>query len=208
VIATASDYAWFEDRPRGLAETYRLTLARGRIPAEFLARIGARVEVTRVGVDALFEPSMHLWDEYPYKGTLIGVTAAPGDDGDWAVAVEVNGYLGITEEAMIPLSAGTRVVSHYYSGGNGVARFYWFEDGVIRLYFDPVEPAYREGTTPDAVLDVMREVGFDMGEEGDNAEDSTGAALALADYLTGVRLTPELLEDSIYTCGIAPVPPI
>lgn len=54
----------------------------------------------------------------------------------------------------------------------------------------------------------MREVGFDLDEEGDNAEDSAEAALALAEYVAGVRLTPELLEESTYACGIAPVPPI
>lgn len=54
----------------------------------------------------------------------------------------------------------------------------------------------------------MREADFDLREDGDNFEDSTEAALALADYLTGVRLTPELLEESTYTCGIAPAPPI
>jgi Family of unknown function (DUF6461) len=54
----------------------------------------------------------------------------------------------------------------------------------------------------------MREVGFDLREDGDNTEHTTAAALALAESLTGVRVTPELLEQSIYACGIVLVPPI
>jgi Family of unknown function (DUF6461) len=202
---TAADYAWFEDRPAGLAEAYCLTLAQGLPPAGFLARVAARPGPTLTGAAALFAPSMLLWDEHPEKGMLIGVTTVPGDGGDWALAVEANGYLGVTEEIIVPLSAGTRVISHYYS--NGVDRFYWVEDRDIRLHFNPSEAAYRDGSTPDAAVDLMREAGFDLSPEGDNTEDAAEASLALAERLTGVRLTPELLEQAIYTCGIAPVPP-
>ena len=34
----------------------------------------------------------------------------------------------------------------------------------------------------------------------------TEAAFALAERLTGVRITMELLEESRYECGVAPVP--
>jgi hypothetical protein len=201
----AADYTWFEDRPAGLAEAYCLTLVQGLTPAAFLARIAARPGPTLTGAGALFAPSMQLWDEHPEKGMLIGVTTVPSDRGDWALAVEVNGYLGVTEEIIVPLSAGTRVISHYYS--NGVDRFYWAEDGDIRLYFNPSEAAYRDGSTPDAAVDVMRAAGFNLRPEDDNTEDAAEASLALAERLTGVRLTPELLEQAIYTCGFVPVPP-
>lgn len=206
-IVTAADYAWFEDRPAGLAEAYCLTLAQGLSPAGFLARVAARSGPTLTNVAALFAPSMRLWDEHPEKGMLIGVTTVPGDGDDWALAVEVNGYLGVTEEIIVSLSAGTRVISHYYSGGSGAGRFYWAEDRDVRLHFNPSEAAYRDGSTPDAAVDLMREAGFDLSPEGDNDEDGAEASLALAERLTGVRLTPELIEQAIYTCGIVPVPP-
>jgi hypothetical protein len=37
-------------------------------------------------------------------------------------------------------------------------------------------------------------------------EHSDEAALALAAHVTGVRLTPELLEEAAYQCGTAPGP--
>ncbi len=36
--------------------------------------------------------------------------------------------------------------------------------------------------------------------------DATEATFALAEYLTGVRLTSDLLDESVYLCGVAPVP--
>ena len=201
--ATAADYAWFEERPGGLSEAYCLTLARGLTPAQFLARLNARPDVPRTGVGELFEPSMDMWDEVPEKELLVGVTTVPGDGGDWALAVEVNGYLGATPEVIVPLSAGTRVVSHYANGGYS---FYWAEVGDIRLYFVPLDPDFREGSTPDALVDAMREAGFDLSEDGQNVEHPMEAAMALAERLTGVRITLEILEESTYLCGIAPIP--
>lgn len=112
MIATAADYRWFEERPEGLAEAYCLTLVRGLTAAEFLARLSAWPERPRVGVAALFEPSMMLWNEYPDGGLLIGVTTVSSAGIDWTIGVEVNGFLGVTEDLIVPLSAGTRLVSH------------------------------------------------------------------------------------------------
>jgi hypothetical protein len=53
----------------------------------------------------------------------------------------------------------------------------------------------------------MQEAGFDLRDDTDNAEHCVAAALALTERLTGVRLTPELLEESTYPCGIAPATP-
>jgi hypothetical protein len=127
MAATAADYAWFGDRPAGLAEAYCLTLARGLKPEEFLGRIGALPERSRIGVDALFRPSMRRWDTYPKAGLLIGVTSVPGDGGDWALGIEINGFLGVTEEVVVPLSAGTTVVSHFRDA-NATDHFYWIND--------------------------------------------------------------------------------
>jgi hypothetical protein len=87
--------------------------------------------------------------------------------------------------------------------------FYWAENGDIRLNFQPGSPAWREGSTPDALADGMRLAGFDLREDAEYypAHDvATEAAFALSEHLTGVHLTPELLNNSVYLCGIAPVP--
>jgi hypothetical protein len=58
---------------------------------------------------------------------------------------------------------------------------------------------------PDALVGAMQEVGFDISEDGED-DQPTEAAFALAERLTGIRLTLGLLEKATYTCGIAPVP--
>lgn len=209
MAATAADYAWVAEDP-AIFEAYCLTLARGLAPAEFLTRIGARPDAPRTGISALYEPSYDVWADnerrasYQDFSLFIGVTAVPGDGGDWALGVEINGHLGVTPEVIVPLSAGTRLVSHYLNQAR--FQFYWVEDGHIRLDFEPASPAYREGSTPDALEDVMREVGFDLQEHTELQQNPTESAFALAERLTGVRLTIDLLERSNYECGIAPVP--
>jgi hypothetical protein len=208
MAATAADYAWVAEDP-AIFEAYCLTLARGVASAEFLARLGARPEAPRTGIGALYEPSYDVWADNERRAThhdfnlFIGVTSVPGDGGDWALGVEINGFLGVTPEAIVPLSAGTRIVSH--SRNNAVHRFYWAEDGDIRLHFEPLFPDYREGSTPDALVDVMQEVGFDLREDAE-LDYPAEAAFALAERLTGVRVTMGLLDESNYECGIARVP--
>lgn len=205
MAATFADYDWFDQRPAGLSEAYCLTLVRGLRPAEFLARIGAEPAAECTGIDPVAELCWAQWDETDGRTQLIAVTTVPGPGGDWALGVEVNGYLGVSEELIVPLSAGTRVVSHYRNV-NAVDRFYWVEDGDVRLSFEPLFCDSREGSTPDALLDDMRAAGLDLSGENEEIEHVTEATLALAERLTGVRLTPELLEDSRYTCGLATTP--
>lgn len=202
--ATATDYSWLNDRLPGLAEAYCLTLTRDLAPEEFLARIGARPVPDCTGVSALFEPSLNLWGEHGDEaGLLIGVTTAAGDGGNWALGVEINGFLGVTDRIIVSLSEGTRLVSHFRNV-NAAGRFCWVEDGDVRLEFDPLFATDRHGRTPDALLSIMPGVGFDLREDGE-AEHPAEAAFALAERLTGVRVTAELLEDAVYKCGIAPV---
>ncbi len=208
MTATAADYAWVRQWIDDMSQAYCLTLARGLTPAQFLARLGAQIaEPSRTGAE-LSLPSFEVWDEYQGEALFIGATPVRGGGADWALGLEVNGYLGVTPAAIVPVSAGTRVVSHHQNV-EAADNFYWIEDGDIRLFFQPGAPAWREGSTPDALVGVMRQVGFDLREaaERDAGDDvRTAAAFALAEYLTGVRLTPELLNDSIYLCGVAPVP--
>jgi hypothetical protein len=213
VRATAADYAWVDDDSTGLIEAYCVTLARGLEPAEFLARIGARPDVSRSGLRQLFEPSWGLWRERSGEELLISVAAVPGDGGDWALAVEINGFLGVREDLAIRLSAGTRLVSALWMEVNFANDFLWVEDGQVRLGFQPLFPAQRWGTTPDALLPDMTEAGFDLSDNDDEVRDDEvgddrpiAATFALAERLTGVRVTPDLLENARYACGIVRAP--
>jgi hypothetical protein len=195
---TAADYAWLEEQYEDLLEAYCVTLVRGLTPEQLLRQLGAEPRGRITGVDGLHEPS---FDVSGHDRLFVGATAL----ADWSLMVEVNGYLGVTDEAMLPVSRGRRVVSHFRNV-NAVDHFCWFEDGEVRLHFEPLFPYHRDGTRPDELLTEMQESGFSLDEGDQDFEDHTEAAFALAHRLTGIRLTPELFASAEFTCGIAPVP--
>jgi hypothetical protein len=202
--AVAADYAWADDG--WLFSAYCLTLVRGVTPREFMDRLGAHIAFDALQLEQFAEISLDYWDD-PDLGDvrLIGATTVAGDGDDWTLALEVNGFLGVTSELVIPVSAGTRLVSHY-SSGNGLGEFCWIENGDIRLEFKPVFAFRREGSTPDALLDDMEQIGFSLDENGEDVGPTTTAALALADRLTGVRVTGTMLGDAVFLCGTARIP--
>lgn len=205
---TAADYAWLEERHENLMQAYCVTLVRGLTPEELLRELKAEPGPRITGVEGLCEPSYEVRASYEL---FVGATSV----GDWSLMVEFNGYLGVTNEAMIPLSRGRSVVSHFLNV-NAVDHFCWYEDGELRLHFEPLFAYYRDGTHPDELLEEMRESGFDLTEhddaEGDDGDDDrdyeglTGASFALAHRITGVRLTPQLFASAEFVCGVAPVP--
>ncbi|WP_433173525.1 DUF6461 domain-containing protein [Actinoallomurus sp. CA-150999] len=204
--AVAADYAWIgDDGGGGLFSASCLTLVRGVTPREFMDRLGARIMFDALELAEEFtDLSFQYWDE-PHYGDVqfIGAMTVAGDGGDWTLALEVNGHLGVTPSVVVPVSAGTRLVSHRYNGGNAFGSFYWIEDGDIRLEFEPLFAHHREGSTPDALLEDMKQIGFDLEEDREDIGPTTTAAFALAERLTGVRVTPAMLDDAVFLCGTA-----
>ncbi|WP_369168047.1 DUF6461 domain-containing protein [Streptomyces sp. R28] len=199
---TAADYAWLETRYPHLTEAYCVTLVRGLAPEALLTELKAAPKPGLTGVDALVEPSYDEWDDHDGEMLFVGVTAVD----DWSLMVEFNGYLGIRAKAMLPVSRGRTVVSHFRNV-NAVDHFYWFEDGDTRLHFEPLFAHARDGSHPDELLMEMRESGFDLSDGDDRYHTGhTEAAFALAHRITGIRLTPEIFASARFTCGIAPVP--
>ncbi|RJL23919.1 hypothetical protein D5H75_31265 [Bailinhaonella thermotolerans] len=220
MIATAHDYTWFDEHFNALSQGYCLTLVQGMTAETLLARLRATTEgfgPARLGT--LLETAMSgprsggYWD-----GALVGALTVEG----WALLVEHTSGLGASSEVITALSAGGRVVSHSRNV-ELAGRFFWADDGDLRLEFDPLLAYQRWGSDPDALAGVMRQVGFDLTEPDDEDDEDLedeldedldgdvcgvtlcqGATFALAEHLTGVRLTPELLERSTYLVGLAP----
>ncbi|MFJ5309551.1 DUF6461 domain-containing protein [Streptomyces sp. NPDC088350] len=200
---TADDYVWLREQHASLMTAYCVTLVREITPERLLQELGAVEDIRVTGVGALSEPSYDSWDEYDGDPLFVGVAAV----GDWSLMVEYNGYLGVTDEAMLPVSHGHTIVSHFRNV-NAVDHFNWYEDGDIRLHFEPLFPYARNGSHADELLTEMRESGFDLREDDDrDYQQHTEAAFALADRLTGVHLTPELFASLEFTCALVPLPP-
>ncbi|GAA4928555.1 hypothetical protein HD597_004436 [Nonomuraea thailandensis] len=191
MIATPGGHAWFSyERFPELAEAYCFTYVRGLAPEQLVARLGGRPEgFTPMTLEQLIEAAYRQG----YDKAFPGVTAI----GDWAFVVEPNGGLGADERIITSLSAGTRLVSHFRDV-EGVEFFYWSEDGEIRFWF-LADEGYAE-EVPDEIAPAMRRFGAGYRD----LCPSDGPAFLLAEHLTGITLTPELLEGSTYLCGVIP----
>ncbi|WP_329212647.1 DUF6461 domain-containing protein [Streptomyces sp. NBC_00683] len=197
--STAADYGWLEEQYPHLTEAYCVTLIQGLSSDALLKALGAEPGERITGVGGLSGPAYEEWES---DERFVGIAPV----GDWSLMVEYNGFLGIDIETMLPVSRGRTMVSHYRNI-NAVDHFYWHEDGATRLHFEPLFPHHRDDSHPDELLTAMRESGFDLSDEADASFDGhTEAAFALAERITGVRLTPELFASAEFDCGRVPEP--
>ncbi|WP_331749543.1 DUF6461 domain-containing protein (plasmid) [Streptomyces sp. NBC_00984] len=210
---TAHDYAWIRSSPffRYALETgYALTLVHGVAPGEVLRVMEAEPQGIGAGLDALIEQQDELLEatDYSYESFIAGAFTVPGAGGDWTLVLHFDGGVGMQPRFLEALSAGGRAVGHSSNGGKPIHLFHWYEDGQLRTAFE--WPTARDGSTPDALNPVMREVGFHLSDgEGDTGVpvDTKAAVLALAERLTGVRVTEELLQEAEYRLGLVPEEP-
>jgi hypothetical protein len=176
----AAGYAWFPERCAALAEAYCLTLVAGLTPEETVDRLGGERVRRLTGLAQVLAPGADAGDE-----EFVAVAAVPG----WgSLVVEPYGYLGVTEEVNGPLSRGTTLVAHYRNV-LGADQFVHIEDGAVRLDFAPSQGADAGPVT-----------------RADFTRAPVATALALAEHLTGVRLTAEFLETADYLCADVPEP--
>lgn len=197
---TGADYLWFEEDFSELAEAYCFTLVRELSPAELTSRLAGRPEAPLAGIAAVLDAAFAQDERTAGDRRLVAMKAV----GAWTLLIEPNGYLGVTEDRALPASAGTSWISHF-SNVNAVGTFLWAEDQVLRLCFDPMFPDDRWGSAPDELLAVMEHTGFPLGEEDPDPDLSSPAAFALAEHLTGVAVTPALLQDTTFDCATVPV---
>ncbi|WP_329181335.1 DUF6461 domain-containing protein [Streptomyces sp. NBC_01477] len=211
---TADDYAWIRSSRlfgNALDCGYSMALVRGVPPEEVLRAMGAEPRGTCAGAEELTELQDELCDptDYSDDSFLAGAFTVPGEDGDWTLVWEIaRGGTGIRPRFMEAFSAGGRAVTHFSNGGKPLAGFSWYEDGELRTTFDG--PAFRDGSTPDALLPMMREAGCDLSDVEDSTSDpldDKAAVLALTERFTGVRLTEEVLRDAHYRVGLVPEEP-
>ncbi|MFJ9118988.1 DUF6461 domain-containing protein [Streptomyces sp. NPDC102394] len=216
-LVTAHDYAWIRTSPLFLhmmESGYSLTLIRGWAPNDVLHAMQAEPRGTGEGTAGLIaaddahraESDYDYWDESYVAGAFS--TSGPRDD--WTLVLGFDGGLGIVDACARRLSKGGRVVAHSANGGKPIHLFHWFEDGELRTTFE--EPSARDGNAPDQLVPLLREVGFPLTPEGRLEEsapdvDRKAATLALAERLTGIRVTESLLQEATYALGLVPEQP-
>ncbi|MFF8431242.1 DUF6461 domain-containing protein [Streptomyces sp. NPDC016566] len=211
--ATAHDYAWIRSSSwfgYALDTGYTLTLVRGVTPADVHRVMAAEPQGTCTGVDAFIERQDELLDgtDYWEESFISGAFTVPGVDEDWTLVLHFDSGVGMQPRFLEALSAGGRAVTHSSNGGKPIHLFHWYEGGELRTTFESATA--RDGSTPDALNTVMREVGFALCEEeaaSGTHVDTKAAVFALAERLTGVRVTEELVRDAEFQLGHVPEEP-
>jgi hypothetical protein len=219
-MSSADDYAWFEVTAQGLSVESCLTFVKGLTAEEVTRRLGG-AEVARItGLDrmeryreAVTVPAEAYGEDgsFDFEASTGREFAAVADLPGGALIVEQYGFLGTVPEVSKPLSRGASVAVVYTSENNDPS-FTWAEDGDVRVTFDPYHAAWREGSRPDALLDVMQRLGFNFSTaEVDDPgwvfdDKAPGRAFALAEHVTGIRLTEEVLTEPTYLAVSVPSP--
>ncbi len=149
----------------------------------------------------------------PNAGSERFVAVTPVERG--ALMIEPGGILGVTPAVALPLSEGHELVSHFRNV-NAHGRFRWVRDGELRVEFDPMFPNVRRaGSTPDDLVDEMAAVGFDVAPSHAGAAETdsrfadlsepwvgpVAGSFALAERLTRVAVSRELLDEATFFCG-------
>lgn len=200
-VPTFRDYSWtYEGEAAWLFEAYCLTIVRDATIEGVLAALPTAV-ATAAGDYSTLEA--RAYDSVgPGAPHVIGLFEQDGS----VVGFEPNGYLGVTTQAMEPVSAGREVVSHY-QGGHGVGGFDWYVNGETRTRFEPLFAYGRDGSEPDALLPLMREVGgFCLDAEADPTDfHHFEATFALCEAITTIRVTEGLLRTSQYLVADIPL---
>ena len=197
VAATVADYSWWGPWRPAWAEAHCVTLISGITAEGVVAALSATALGQVQGIDAFYDRAVDDWPGgYDPSRAIIGVTdLACG----WALIAEINGYVGVTEPLIGPLSPGRTIVSHFRNV-NAAYRFHWWRDGRLLVDVDLLFPEERLGAEPDSLTDDICAVGVPMDAQPDEiAEiDLSAAGFALAERITTVACTPELFERSTF----------
>ena len=190
---TYRDYAWTKKTP-DLFYAFCLTYISNATVSDVIAALPTVGRPEECDVRSLISRSVQSWDEIGDDNLLVGVF----QHGDWVIMYEHNGYVGASPRLMQPLSAGREVVAHV---GSEVSNFFWFLDGMDRTWFETLFASQRQGTAPDDLVPIMRQIGgFELDQnEGPTELHDREATFALCDTLTGLRLTPQLLRAATFT---------
>ncbi|GAB3399294.1 hypothetical protein GCM10027515_05460 [Schumannella luteola] len=201
MTASASDYRWFLDYRLLVDYGYCAATVPGITPRRLLDLLEARGRATAPDLDSLIGASQDAFEIATVDRQLVGVRAI----GTATLLLQANGWVGVTDELMRPVIDDHEVAAHFLNV-NGVDRFHWWSGRRERLAFEPLAFSARHDLDDDVAsetLAALTDAGFDL-DDGD-PDSPTASAWALAENLTGVRVTEDQLAGPWLT-GVVTFP--
>lgn len=219
MTTTYRDYLWFKDDEfAGWRETgHVVSLIRAATGDSVLDALSAYSRRTS-GI------GLHGFGKRAREFELLGLapmmsqavqTVGVSDIGDgWVLLIQHNSeYLGVTDELFRPVIDNHEVVSHF-SNVNANTRFVWWRGGQQQISFEPMFATWdldRARSIPvtgsSTLYDLMSEVGGFQLEETDEPRTEffhLEASFALAERITGIAVTKELIESAEFTVALVP----
>jgi hypothetical protein len=196
VPATAADYRWIAEPgfAAWIEGGYCLTFVRDVRAAALIDLLRGSRRGTVPDLAGLDERSFAAW-QGPDAGRLL--LAGVRDLPEGALMIEVNGYLGVTASVMEPVARLAEVVAHFQNV-NALDQFTWWRDGVALLDFEAVTGVMLTEPSPEvrALVAACVPLARDPLEDVPWADIRPGV-FALAERITGLRITPELLDGEM-----------
>lgn len=206
--ATYEDYLWTEDAgTAGEFQAFCLALVEDANVDDVIVQLPLIADLGPMNFRE--ELRFRSYDNWDPERLLVGLLQLDS----WTALFEVNGFVGVTAQIVLPMSRGRRIVSHHYSDGNGSGTFKIYEDGRLAASFEPtvgiVDLWTDDPEMSTTLATMMRESGFDQAPDDHlqaGRQHNRAAAFALMERLTGVRLEPTTIADATFTVVRVQVP--
>ncbi|GAA3023089.1 DUF6461 domain-containing protein [Streptosporangium longisporum] len=174
----------------GLARSLSLTWCQERDLDEVARRFGASLETG--GLWATEDEIEELEEDDTVELVQLAKIS------DWTIAYEPNGHQGSRSAVLESLSSGSQALNIYWNVELDSSISY-ATDGVIATSFAINEFDHRSGTRPDALDDVLAEVGL---RQDLTVQEFKARTLELAERISGQPLTTEWLRSPRYVFKI------
>jgi hypothetical protein len=169
-------------RKAGLPGQLCLTWCQGDELEEVARAFGADMETGRWADPDDIED---LEDEHP--GELLQLVPMDG----WVIALEPDGFQGAREEVLASLSRDGRALSVHWNVELDSAVTYAV-NGEILTAFDLINIERRTGSAPEALNEILLEVGL---HDGLSMQDRKARTLVLGEKISGRSLTTDWLQS-------------
>lgn len=148
--------------------------------------------------------SEHSYEDWDPSRLLVGRAQLDG----WTMFYEVNGFAGVENTLMEPITAGRRAYSLWHSAGNMHNTLSVFDDGRCVLTVEPDMPSslvvdWERGALADDLVTRLENTGFLTDAAGDEDPDeimdrNMPASLAFLANETGTDITPALVRSATF----------
>ncbi|MBT0568642.1 DUF6461 domain-containing protein [Williamsia sp. CHRR-6] len=203
------DYLWVEDFGWFTSDGYSLALIEASTAEMALAGLGASDDkIVRPGAQTAIQDAYDLGERLGVNGVDTQLIAAADLEG-WAILLQAPGFIPISPGPMKAIVAERNAVAH------GADRFVWWSGGNERISFEPLLPrsdllgvlADRQpADAREEIISLIVEVGgIDLDENPDREIHHVAGSFALAERLTGVRVTEQFLREAEFTVAAVEV---